>query len=392
MRNIPSLADLYNGILSNFETELGRPIPRFGKVFLRALAAVQAAKLKIVYLAIGKLQKNIFVDTADPESAGGTLERFGRIKLGRNRFPAQAAQYDVAVTGLANGEIPALTTFKSNDDSANPGKLFILDLKYVMPSTSGTIRLRALEAGTVSALDVGDILSCTVPLIGVNKTAEVVSEYVAPLDVEDLEVYRAKVVDAFQLEPNGGSPGDFRIWASDAQGVKTVYPYAKNGSPGEINVYVEASEADSTDGFGTPGSGILTDVESVLEYDPDTTKPLNERGRRPLGVFDIHVLPVSVKPIVIDIASFDNNTTDKQTAIFNAVNSRIKQIRPFIAGAEPLDRKNDTLNANIIISEILSVVPGSIFGAVTFSVDGVVMTSKTFINGDIPYLDSITYS
>lgn len=82
---IPTTQELYTSIKSDLETELNINIPVFGKIFLRALAAVQAAKLKLYYLAIASVQKNIFPDTADPESIGGTLERFGIVKLGRNR-------------------------------------------------------------------------------------------------------------------------------------------------------------------------------------------------------------------------------------------------------------------------------------------------------------------
>src|SRR5690349_13978165 len=98
MISIPTTNQLYEDILADLEAEYGQSIPLFGKIFLRAFAGVQAAKLKLLYLSIANLQKNIFIDTADPEASGGTLERFGRIKLGRNPFPATAGQYEIQVT------------------------------------------------------------------------------------------------------------------------------------------------------------------------------------------------------------------------------------------------------------------------------------------------------
>ena len=59
MITIPTLSQLYNDILASLEAEMNITIPVFGKNFLRAMAAVQAAKLKLYYLAIGNLQKNI---------------------------------------------------------------------------------------------------------------------------------------------------------------------------------------------------------------------------------------------------------------------------------------------------------------------------------------------
>ncbi len=120
MITIPTLSQLISDVRTDLESKFGDSIPLVGKIFLNALAAVQGGKLKLYYLVIGSLQKNIFVDTADPEATGGTLERFGRVKLGRNPFPATAGSYVVEVTGTVGAVILAGTTFRSNDDSTNP--------------------------------------------------------------------------------------------------------------------------------------------------------------------------------------------------------------------------------------------------------------------------------
>ncbi len=109
---IPTTLELYNDIITDLETKFSITIPLIGKNFLRAMAAVQAAKLKLLYLAVGSVQKNIFADTADPASAGGTLERFGIVKLNRLPFAATAGEYTVQLTGTIGATVPALTTFK----------------------------------------------------------------------------------------------------------------------------------------------------------------------------------------------------------------------------------------------------------------------------------------
>jgi hypothetical protein len=392
MITIPTISELHTNILADLEAEFGHNIPAFGKNFLWVLAAVQAAKLKLYYLAIGKLQKNIFADTADSESSGGTLERFGRIKLGRNPYPAQAGQYVLNVTGTIGATIPASATFKSNDDSLNPGKLFILDLAYVLVSENDSITVRALEAGLESRLLIGDKCTATAPIAGVDRVAEVASEPVAPLSQESLEEYRSKTLNAYRLEPNGGSVSDYRLWAQDVQGVQQVYPYAKTGYANEINLYIEAKPADSVDGLGTPPASMLTDVEAVIELDPDITKPILERGRRPLAVHQVHYLPVTIKTIDIEIPGFVNLTPAIQTSILNALTEEINKIRPFVAGADVLELKNDILDVNRITSVILTVKPGSTFGAVVLKVDSVAFSTFTFINGDIPFLNSVTYT
>ena len=391
MIKIPTLRELYDGIVEDLQNELGVTIPRMGKSVLRALAAVQAAKLKLFYLAVGHLQKNIFVDTADSESTGGTLERFGRIKLGRNPFPAQAAQYRLRVTGTSGTLVPASTTFKSNDNAQSPGKLYILDHPYTLQAATDTLVVRALEAGLEARLSVDDELTVTAPLAGLDRIAAVTEETTAPLAAESLEEYRQKAINAYRMEAQGGAATDYRLWAADVQGVKQVYPYARPGASGEIDLYVEQLPESSYDGRGTPTDELLAAVESAIEMDPDTSKPINERGRRPLGVFRVHYLPVAVREVSINIANMDDLSTEIQSVLNNALEVEASKIRPFVSGADVLANRNDILDKNKIIATILRARPGSVFGAVTLKIDEEEVDSYTFTQGEIPYLKPITY-
>lgn len=391
MIQIPSFSQLYDQVKADIEAELGVILPTFGQSLLRVKAAVLAMQLKLFYLALALVQKNIFVDTADPESIGGTLERFGRVKLGRNPFAAVQGQYLVSVTGTNGSVIPAGTTFKSDDSALNAAKIFQLDTAFTLVGTTGNITIRALEAGIESKLQSGDTLTATAPLSGVNASVEVVSESVQPLAQEDIEEYRQKAIQAYQLEPQGGAASDYIIWSADAQGVRKAYPYARDGFSNEINLFIEATIADSTDGRGTPGVAILNDVEQVIEFDPDTTKPLTERGRRPLGLFKANVLPVTPLPVDIEIVSYQGLTAEKQTQIFAAINSALADVRPFVAGADVLANKNDILSVFSIAFIIQDALPQSVYDSLSFMVGGVQYSTYVFLEGNIPYLNSVTY-
>lgn len=391
MITIPTIAQLRTAILADLSAQYGAGIPIFGKNFLRAIANAQAVRLKLYYLAIASLQKNIFIDTADPEALGGTLERFGRIKLNRNPFPAQSAQYEIQVTGSVGATIVASTTFKSDDDSAHPGILFVLDNTYVLVSTTDSIVVRALTPGLDAQLSISDTLTATAPIAGVNSAAVVLTEEVEPLSAEELEAYRTKGIEAYRLEPQGGAVGDYRLWALDAQGVQQTYPYAKSGVTGEVNLFVEATVADSTDGKGTPSAGLLSDVEDVVEFDPDTTKPINDRGRRPLGAFIVHYLPVTPLDVNIQITGFTGLTADIQAAILSAITDALASVRPFIDGADVLTNKNDIFSVNSVISLILQANPGSQFTSVQLTVNASIVTTYLFDQGFIPALNAITY-
>lgn len=391
MTVIPKFSELYASIISDLEAEYGESIPTFGKNFIRALATVQAAKLNIYYRYVGFTQKNIWVDTADPELSGGTLERFGRGILGRDPFAAQQGAYDITVTGDIGATIQASTTFKSDDGSSNSGKLFILDVAYTLVSTPDTINVRALEAGVYSKLSIGDTMTSTSPIDSVDKVGVVSLETVQPLSEESIEDYRSKIILTSRLESQGGGSADYILWSLDAQGVYKAYPYAKTGAANEVDVFIEATIIDSTDGKGTPTALILSDVEDAIEIDPDATLTQYERVRRPLGVFSVNVQPVSIKEIDIEVSGFVGLDAAIEALIFTALESEINTIRPFIGGADVLEEKNDILDGNKIISTILKARPGSTFGSVALKVDTILVTSNTFINGDIPHLNSVVY-
>jgi len=391
MTTIPTTAELYTSILTDLEAELGIQISPIGRVFLRALAAVQAAKLKLFYLAIGFLQKNIFADTADPEALGGTLERFGRVKLNRNPFAATAGEYAVDVTGTIGATVEAQTTFKSDDTSTSPGFLYVLDAAVTLTSTTQSITLRALTAGNDSELIVADTLTVTSPIAQVDDLATVTAITIDPIAAETIDEYRARVLEAYRLEPQGGAASDYRLWSSDAQGVRQSYPYSASGAVNEVDVYIEATDADSVPvGSGVPSATILTDVEAVIEFDPDTTRPLDERGRRPVQVI-VNVLPITPIPIDIDIVDFTGTALDENT-VTAALTAYVDGIRPFIAGADVLAEVNDTININGIIFTIQDAVQGVNFTSLTLLVNSSPSNSTQFLLGDIPKVNSITFS
>lgn len=388
MVQIPKIADLYNSIQDDFQANLGITLNPFGKAFVSALIAVQAAKLKLYYLALANVQKNIFADTADPVSMGGTLERFGFIKLGRNPNGAIAAEYNVTVTGTAGAVLRASLTFKSDDNSASPGMLFILDDEYTLVGTTGTILLRALTGGIASKLLSGNTLTVTEPVANLDATGTVTGAAVTePIDAETTEQYRDKVLAAYRSSVTGGSATDYRLWASDVSGVQKVYPYAKSGAPNEINVFVESETSISTDGKGTPSSTMLTNVANAIQADPNPPY----KGRKPLGVFRVNVLPVTIKQVDINISGFVGLTADIQTAITNALTDSISKMRPFIDSDDLRVNKNDILDTNRIVAVILSVQPGAVFGSVTLEIDSAPLSTFQFINGNIPWLNAVTY-
>lgn len=390
MKPIPTIKDLYADISSDLRSKLGLTIDYLKKTF-EAQALVLAAFFHLAYLYLSDIQDNIFPDKATTADQGGTLERQGIIYMNRNPFPDSIGSFKVLVVGVAGSVLRVNLTFKSNEGTLNPGQLYILDSEYILTGTDDEIEIRSIGAGVVFNLNVDDELTITEPVIGVDKTVKVTEVVVQPKSGETTELYRQAILNAIQLEPQGGSRADYRQWSSDAQGVRAVYPYVRDGGGPFVDIYVEATLADSTDGKGTPSSTILTDVEDVIEMDPDITKPLNERGRRPMQA-DVTVLPIVLVPVDVTITGLNDASASVKSAIESSIVDFLYDVRPFISGADLRRNKNDVLYSGKVQSVVTeALINGNFFNVLDLYVDGNLTTSYEFTLGNIPYLRNLTY-
>ncbi len=393
MADIPTIQELKDQIENDIRTELSITNTWVGKVVLRVLATVWATKLKMFYLNVAELQKNLFADTANTEDNGGTLERFGRIKLNRNPFTATEGIYTLDVTGSTGGTITKGTVYKSKNTSQSPNKLFSVEADVTLSGATGQVQVRALEAGVDARLVETNELELTAPIPDVDNLAVVNTVDDAPTAAETLEEYRAKTLEAFRLEPQGGAATDYRLWALDVQGVRTAYAYVKDEEVFTVQSFIEALPADSEPGQppGVPPAAMLAEVEAVYELDPDTTKPLAERGRRPMGVFTLEVLPVVPIEVIVKIYDLSDDSAAVVAAIEDAITTFLYEVRPYIAGADG-ENRNDTLYLSRLNAAIADALSSEVFYTnIIMNVGGADVISYQFGGvpgsfGNYPYL------
>lgn len=390
MQPIPTIQEISANIQNDFKNKFNLSID-YLKRTLNAMAGVFSAQLYLNYLYLRDIQDNIFPDTATTLESGGTLERQGMIYLNRPMFPASIGVFKLKVNGVSGSVLRANLTFKSNEATLNPGQVYVLDSEYTCTGTDDEIEVRSVGAGSIYNLNVDDKLTITEPVIGVDKTVEVLEVLDQPRASETIENYRQAILNAIQLEPQGGSRADYRQWSTDAQGVRLVYPYVADIETGKVSIYVEAVLVDSEDGKGTPTTAILDDVEEVINYDPDITKPIYERGRKPAQSFP-DVLPIALIPVAVTITGLSDNSTSVQDTIRASIKDMLYNIRPFISGADLRRNKNDILYYGRMQSVVTeSLVNGNFFNELELRVDGNVVTSYEFDLGNIPFLDNLTF-
>jgi uncharacterized phage protein gp47/JayE len=380
---IPTLTELQQSIAADLRNRLQIP-SIVGRAIINAISFVQAAKLKLFYLQAAFIYKNIFPDTADPESLQGSLSRFGFIKLGRYPTPATAGEYSVEVTGEIGATIISNTTYKSLDTSTSPDKLFVLDTTFTFTDTTGNILLRALELGVDAKLEIDDKLQLTQPIVDVDSYGIVTAISTTPTEAENIEDYRKEIVAKFRTAAMGGSKADFRAWGNEAPGVRQIYPYITEA--GIIDLYIEATPEDSTDGHGTPSAAIIQDVEVEIEL----SDPPAVMGHCPMGVFDINYTPINTVEVDVIITNLSDDSY--LTAIGAAIDTMLLDVRPYIAG---VDNLNDANMGILYEADIYNVVRNVIDSLATFEslqlkVDGTPVSLYTFSEGNIPFLNSLT--
>lgn len=391
MAYIPTILELYQNISNDLKSKLNLSDDDLKKV-LDAFALVIAAQLKLNYLSLSDIQNNIFPDTADSAINGGTLDRHGLIQLNRLQTPATNGVFEVSVVSVIGSQLRSGLTFKSNDDSLNPGKIYILDSEEITTTNPQTIEIRSIDGGVDFGLDIGNSLTITEPVIGVEQNVVVSAIISQPLAAESEDSFRKAIIDSIQLEPQGGSKTDYRLWAADAQGVRNSYPYVKDGEAGTVQVFVEATVIDSIDSNGTPSQPILDEVAAVIEFDPDITKPLSERGRRPIQA-RLEVLPIVINPVDVTITSLNINTVEIQNSIRENIKQYLIDVRPFVAGGDLARNKNDILYSARVQSVVTDVLDASnFFSDFLVFVNGVQQNSYLFSKENIPYLRNLVFN
>jgi uncharacterized phage protein gp47/JayE len=384
-----TIVELKEQISKDLRNRLNLSDDKLKKV-LDAFSGVLAAQFKLAYLGIEDAQRNLYPDTADTFENGGSLNRLGSIYLNRDIRPATSAIYKVNVTGVEDSVLRTGLTFKSNIDSSNPNKLYILENEYTLTGSNDLITVRSVDGGLDYSQDNGNNLTITEPVIGVDKTVTINKNgfvsFTDPLAAETTQEFRNSILNAIQLEPQGGSKSDYRIWASDAAGVRFVYPYVKDGEAGTVQIFVESSGNG-----GVPNQAILDEVEEVINFDPDETKPTAQRARRPIQV-NLEVVPIDPVDVEINITGLEDSSTSVRDSIELNLIEFLRNIRPFVDGSDLVRNKNDILySAKLqgVVSDVLD--PDNFFNNFSMLIDGVSQTSFIFSREKIPNLINVNY-
>lgn len=227
----------------------------------RILAIVMAGLAHGLYGALEWVVEEMLPTTCGIES----LLRWGTM-LKLPRKPATQAVRTVTFTGTNGTVLPVDRPLVAAD-----GATWKVTIGGTVASGSVTVTAKADLAGTAGNLDVGAKLSLVTPLAGITTDGVVAAKTTDGVNVEDVEAYRARILDELRVPASGGGPGDYVKWAKQVAGVTRAWEFGNRMGYGTVSVgFVRDNDTPSI----IPDAGEVAAVQTYI----DSVKPLDMRA------------------------------------------------------------------------------------------------------------------
>ncbi|OSK27552.1 bacteriophage V tail protein [Escherichia coli M056] len=312
-------------------------------------ARVQAAAVHTLYGYLDYLARNMLPDMCDED----WLYRHAQIK----RCPRKTA---VAAKGFVRWEgvsgtltLPAGTQLLRDD-------LVTFTTTQSATASGGLLRVPVVadDAGSAGNTDDGTALRLGTPVTGLSSTGYADSLN-GGADAEELEVWRARVLERYYWIPQGGADSDYIIWAKEISGVTRAWTFRHYQGIGTVGVMVATSDPTK------PAPGEET-VQAVREH----ILPL-----APVAGGGLFVFAATEKIIPLTIA-LSKDTEEIRTAVIAELNALM------LRDGQPSGRIYHSR-----ISEAISLAAGEVAHQLR-SPEGDVVLGKT----ELPVLGAITWT
>ncbi|WP_367395381.1 baseplate J/gp47 family protein [Pantoea sp. Ep11b] len=212
---------------------------------------VQAAAVHTVYGYIDYLARNLLPDLADED----WLRRHANMKRCPRKAATEAAGYvrwDITAKDIT---VPAGVIIQRDDLTA-------YTTTAAATSAGGTLRVPVIcdVAGKSGNTDDGLAMRLVSPINGLT-SAGVADSIQGGADIEDLEVWRARIIERWYWTPQGGADGDYEVWAKEVPGITRAWTYRHWSGRGTVGVMVASSDLINP----VPDAATVATVQAYIE-------------------------------------------------------------------------------------------------------------------------------
>jgi uncharacterized phage protein gp47/JayE len=363
----PTLAELISRIQADFNSRIQGADSRVRRSVLNVFARVLAGAFHTVYGFLDFIARQLFPDTA----IESYLQRFGAIWDVQQK-PAEKAQGSYTVTG-ANGTVIGVGEIVQRGD----GVQFETTTSATISGGSAILTVLALEAGAAGNTQSGTKLTFKSPIAGVFSEGTA-GDIVGGADIEDVEVWRQRILDRLRQPPHGGADFDYVTWAKEVAAVTRAWTFGKENGSGSVTVRFMMDEAYAD---GIPESGDVANVKAYIE------------ARRPVTAEVFVAAPESeTLDFTIRLKNSAGEITTDPT-IRAAVEAELLDMLQREAEPKADGTINTTPTGKILFSHIrqaISNAAGEYDHNITAPTTDVTPsgTGKIFVMGDITWLES----
>jgi len=338
MYTAPTRAEIDAQIIASIEGQLGQTVTIFPKAFVRVLSKALSAVLSLAYQFIAWAIRQIFPATSDAES----LSYYGDW-YAMPRAAATSAILQITISGDDPTAIPAGTLW------AYGSLVFTQAADVVISSGTASAQIQALAYGIAGNLPPSTVLFLPSPKAGVTG-AVVAAVSTAAVDEEPLDLWRSRIVQRMQNQPQGGATGDYIRWAMEVAGIAGAH-VKKIGT--DVYLYPLAA---------LTGSARIPDAPKLAEVQTYLQDPI----RRPLCATVYASAPVSrtVSLSISGLSPADANTKANITAGVSA----------YLYAAYPKQYSDEAAPTNLVsLAAIWGIIiaNGAVATGVTMTVSGI---------------------
>lgn len=252
------LKDIRSRIVTDIERATGKKVGRRGDVYYPISQALTGA-VHGLYQKLAYTEDQLFDQTCSDENL---LRRAA--EYGINRIGAFKASGTITITGNDDVVLPANSQFKKND------VIYFSGAGGTIRSGSAIIFVEAVKAGAAANQAVGETLTLTTTIAGIDTQATVI-EISGGADAEKIERVRERLLSRKQNPPMGGNANDYVEWAKAAHpDVTRAWCYPNENGLGTVVVRVVTDDLPNI----IPSQTIRDAVKNYT----DKVRPAGMRG------------------------------------------------------------------------------------------------------------------
>lgn len=371
----PSVRGLYDAFIADYENRTGQRTTLLKSAFIRLLAWPFAGLTVLNYRHGNWIYFQMFIATCDEEALRMYGERVD-ITIGTGAY----AQGTVQLTSVTALSIPAGAQFISPD-----GNVFQSSTDSDVVDGVANVAVKAQDTGSNYELNIGDEMLLSSPISGVPDTGYVTNVSVEGEDDEALEAYRLRVQNRYRRQPQGGSPHDYYLWATEVDAIVDAYPYVFDA--GVVHVY----PVEEGSGYErVPSSTKILEVIDHITRSPDS----DVDDRQPVQSTLIVTAP-NVRYYDVTITGLTNsaNTAENRADMKDSIINYLDSKKPNIPALDYTEADATVSNAAVSAAamEVLDASSNSgAFSTIDVKVNGVSTGGKNILpTGTIAVLGTL---